>query len=223
MKFSANTSRIRHNNPSPVAVPVDSIALKGELFVPPHAKGLVIFAHGSGSSRHSPRNHYVADVMHEHEVGTLLIDLLTSEEEEIDRHTHRIRFDIPLLADRLTDIGEWVVRTMKDMKIGYFGASTGGAAALIAASRQPDKVAAVVSRGGRPDLAMDILPQVEAPTLLIVGEHDPQVLVWNKQALEKLNARSRLDIIPRATHLFEEPGALEDVAQLAAAWFQKHF
>lgn len=223
MKFSANTSCIRHNNQSLVAVPVDGITLKGELFVPAHAKGLVIFAHGSGSSRHSPRNRYVADVIHEHEVGTLLIDLLTSEEEEIDRHTHHIRFNIPLLADRLTDIGEWAVLTMKDMKIGYFGASTGGAAALIAASHQPDKVAAVVSRGGRPDLAMDALPHVKAPTLLIVGEYDPQVLVWNKQALEKLNAHSCLDIIPRATHLFEESGALEDVAQLAAQWFERHF
>lgn len=208
---------------SPVAVPVDSIALHGELFVPAHAKGLVIFAHGSGSSRHSPRNRYVADVLHEHEVGTLLIDLLTAEEEEIDSETRRIRFDIPLLAGRLVDIGEWASRTLSSLKLGYFGASTGGAAALIAASRHPDKVAAVVSRGGRPDLAMDHLSKVKAPTLLIVGERDPMVLAWNKQALEKLNKHSRLDIIPRATHLFEEPGALEDVAQLAAQWFEGHF
>lgn len=134
-----------------------------------------------------------------------------------------IRFDIPLLADRLVDIGEWVSRTLSGLKLGYFGASTGGAAALIAASRQPDKVAAVVSRGGRPDLAMDHLSKVKAPALLIVGERDPMVLAWNKQALEKLNKNSRIDIIPRATHLFEEPGTLEDVAQLAAQWFERHF
>ncbi len=186
---------------SPVSVPVDSVTLQGEMFIPANAKGLVIFAHGSGSSRFSPRNRYVANVLHEHKVGTLLIDLLTADEEKTDSRTHKIRFDIPLLAKRLVDIGEWVMRTVKDIKIGYFGASTGGAAVLIAASHQPDKVASVVSRGGRPDLAMDFLAKVKAPTLLIVGEHDPMVFAWNKQALEKLNKNSRLDIIPRATHL----------------------
>lgn len=208
-----------------VAVPLDGIALKGDLHVPADAKGIVIFAHGSGSGRLSPRNRYVAEVLNEHHAATLLIDLLTIQEEEIDRVTRHLRFDIPMLAGRLAVIGEWVVRqsALQGLKIGYFGASTGGAAALIAAARQADKVAAVVSRGGRPDLALNILPQVKAPTLLIVGEHDPQVLAWNKQALQQLNDKSRLDIIPRATHLFEEPGALEDVAQLAAEWFEKCF
>ena len=209
---------------TPVAVPIDGIALVGNLCIPPHAKGMVIFAHGSGSGRLSSRNRYVAEVLNEHNVGTLLIDLLTSHEEQIDRLTRHLRFDITMLAGRLSIIGEWVIKqpALHRLHIGYFGASTGGAAALIAAAQQPNKVVAVVSRGGRPDLAMDALPQVKAPTLLIVGEHDPQVLAWNKQALQQLNDKSRLDIIPRATHLFEEPGTLEDVAQLAASWFAKH-
>jgi dienelactone hydrolase len=210
---------------TPVSIAIDGITLAGDLCVPPDAKGVVVFAHGSGSSRLSPRNRYVADVLHEHSVGTLLIDLLTAREESIDRQTHALRFDITMLADRLAAIGEWISAqsTLQGLKVGYFGASTGGAAALIAASHQPDKVTAVVSRGGRPDLAMDALPHVKAPTLLIVGEHDLQVLAWNRQALEKLNTQSQLDVVPRATHLFEEPGTLEDVAQLAAKWFADHF
>ncbi|HUY68272.1 MAG TPA: alpha/beta hydrolase [Alphaproteobacteria bacterium] len=205
----------------PVNVPVDGVDLAGDLCVPPNAKGIVVFAHGSGSSRFSPRNRFVAEVLHEHAVGTLLIDLLTPEEERIDEQTRELRFDIPLLAGRLEKIGAWVLARprLRDLKLGYFGASTGGAAALIAAAAQPDKMAAVVSRGGRPDLADEFLPQVQAPTLLIVGGHDPQVLEWNKEALALLNKRSRLEIVPRATHLFEEPGALETVAQLAANWF----
>lgn len=209
----------------PVAVPVGGVVLEGELSLPKGAIGIVVFAHGSGSSRHSPRNRYVASVLCEHCVGTLLIDLLTPEEERVDQHTCHLRFDIPMLAERLVAIGEWVraQKRLESLKIGYFGASTGGAAALIAASRQQDKVAAVVSRGGRPDLFMDILPKVEAPTLLIVGEYDSQVLELNQQALRKLNDKSHLNIVPRATHLFEEEGALEEVAKLAAAWFKHHF
>ena len=155
----------------------------------------------------------------------MLIDLLTAEEGRADEQTRALRFNIDLLAQRLQKIGEWTLQYPghQDKKLGYFGASTGAAAALMAAAAQPDKVAAVVSRGGRPDLALESLPQVKAPTLLIVGEKDPQVLVWNKQALEKLNRRARLEIVPQATHLFEEPGALEAAAQLAAAWFEKHF
>ncbi len=209
----------------PVVIPVGSLALVGELTLPVGAKGVVIFAHGSGSGRHSQRNRYVASVLQRHLVGTLLIDLLTEEEELIDRHTAKLRFNIPLLTERLSAIGAWVNRqpTLNDLPVGYFGASTGGGAALIAAAHSPQNIAAVVSRGGRPDLAMDDLPRVSAPVLLLVGEKDPQVLQWNIQALEKLNTRSRLDIIPAATHLFEESGTLEEVAQRAAQWFAAHF
>ena len=208
----------------PVKVPFGNIVLEADLCIPQNTKGIVVFAHGSGSSRFSPRNRFVAEVLHEHDVGTLLLDLLTAEEEAIDRATAQLRFDIPFLAERLESAGAWVLSQprLENMKLGYFGASTGGAAALIAAVAQPDKVAAVVVRGGRPDLAMEVLPEVKAPTLLIVGGHDPQVLEWNKQALKLLNDRSRLEIVPRATHLFEEPGALEIVAQMAAEWFAKY-
>lgn len=209
----------------PVMITVDDVVLEGDLFIPQNANGIVVFAHGSGSSRFSPRNRFVAEVLHEHNVGTLLLDLLTAEEEAIDRETGQLRFDIPLLAERLEGAGAWVSDQpeLEGMKIGYFGASTGGAAALIAAAAQPDKVVAIVVRGGRPDLAMKALPEVKAPTLLIVGGHDPRVLEWNKQALKLLNDRSRLEIVLRATHLFEEPGALETVAQMAAEWFDQHF
>ena len=221
----AHHTLIAERELAPVMVTVDNIVLAGDLCVPPEAKGIVIFAHGSGSSRFSPRNRFVAKVMQEHMIGTLLIDLLTAKEEQLDEQTRELRFDIALLAQRLEQIGTWVLKQpkLRDMKLGYFGASTGGAAALIAAAAQLDHVAAVVSRGGRPDLAMEILPEVEAPALLIVGGHDPQVLEWNKQALRLLNDRSRLEIVPRATHLFEEPGALETVAQLAAEWFERQF
>jgi len=203
-----------HNRPGnnqtvAVAVPLEGFTLTGDLCVPAHAKGMVVFAHGSGSSRLSPRNRYVAEVLQGRRVGTLLIDLLTPGEEAIDQMTRRLRFDIPMLAGRLAVIGQWVRAqpSFGALKLGYFGASTGGAAALIAAARQPDMAAAVVSRGGRPDLAMDALPQVKAATLLLVGEHDSPVLAWNREALERLNGESRLEIIPGATHLFEEPGA----------------
>jgi putative phosphoribosyl transferase len=207
-----------------VTVPVGDVALEGDLYVPQDAKSIVVFAHGSGSSRFSLRNRFVADMLHEHRVGTLLIDLLTKEEEQIDEQTRGLRFNIGLLAERLQKIGAWVLKRpeLRGMKLGYFGASTGGAAALIAAALQPDKVAAVVSRGGRPDLASEFLTKVRAPTLLIVGGHDTQVLQLNKQALQSLNGHSRLEIVPQATHLFEEPGALESVARLAAEWFENH-
>ena len=192
-------------------------------------KGIVLFAHGSGSSRLSPRNRYVANVLNEQRLGTLLTDLLTPTEEDIDRKTRHLRFDIPLLANRLKRITAWVRQNpdTRGYDIGYFGASTGAAAALIAAAHpvpviSSPVISAIVSRGGRPDLAAKFLPQVKAPTLLIVGEHDPEVLSLNKQALARLNDESRLDVIPRATHLFEEPGALEDVAHLAADWFGHH-
>jgi len=209
----------------PVHIPVGAVSLDGDLTLPAGARGLVIFAHGSGSSRFSKRNRYVARVLQEHGIGTLLIDLLTEAEEMIDRQTHALRFDIPLLAARLQGISMWAATHPKldHLKLGYFGASTGAAAALIAATHRPQEIAAVVSRGGRPDLAMEFLPQVQAPTLLIVGERDSQVLAWNWQALERLNTQSCLEIIPRATHLFEEPGTLEEAAQLAAEWFGHHF
>ncbi|MDD5587415.1 MAG: dienelactone hydrolase family protein [Alphaproteobacteria bacterium] len=208
-----------------VILPAGGTLLAGDLYVPAGARGIVIFAHGSGSSRFSPRNRYVAGVLNEHGIGTLLIDLLNEKEERVDEQTRQLRFDIPLLAERLTAIGEWVLAnsSWQTLKIGYFGASTGGAAALAAAARRPDRIAAVVSRGGRPDLASDDLPDVEAPVLLIVGENDEQVLAWNQEALALLNADSRLSVIPGATHLFEEPGTLDAVAHQAADWFILHF
>ncbi|QQG35766.1 MAG: dienelactone hydrolase family protein [Micavibrio aeruginosavorus] len=208
----------------PVRIPVGGIVLDGDLTLPINAKGLVIFAHGSGSSRKSPRNQYVAQVLNEHNLGTLLTDLLTADEEKIDRQTRHLRFDISLLADRLEHIILWAREypETQNLSFGAFGASTGAAAALIATARRPETVKAVVSRGGRPDLAMEFLPLVKAPALLIVGGHDPEVLHLNREALEKLNIWSTINVIPRATHLFEEPGALENVAQLAATWFEQH-
>ena len=215
-----------HNyQPVPVAVPVDGIVLAGDLCVTPESAGLVIFAHGSGSSRFSPRNRFVADVLHHHMIGTLLIDLLTSDEEKLDEQTYQLRFDIPFLARRLTSVDAWasLQPATQDLKTGYFGSSTGGAAALIAAAEKPGRVAVVVSRGGRVDLATEFLSKVKAPTLLIVGENDPQVLTWNKEALTHLNPASQLSVIPGATHLFEEPGTLEEVAEQVGAWFEEHF
>lgn len=225
MRSSSNIKKIAVNEELPIIVSMGQIVLRGTLCIPPDAKGLVIFAHGSGSSRLSPRNRYVAEILHQHTVGTLLIDLLTKEEEQIDQQTRELRFNIPLLAKRLINIAQWVSEqdALQALKIGYFGASTGAAAALIAAAQHSENIAAIVSRGGRPDLAMDFLPEVKAPTLLLVGEFDAQVALWNQKALEKLNTESRLYIIPRATHLFEEPGALEEVAQLSAHWFASAF
>lgn len=207
-----------------VRIPGGKVVLDGDLTIPAKAKGLVIFAHGSGSSRKSPRNRYVAEVLNAHNLGTLLADLLTAEEDDIDRQTRHLRFDIPLLAERLQHMVLWAQQNQdtKNLSIGTFGASTGAAAALIAAARRQSHVKTVVSRGGRPDLAMDFLSMVNAPTLLIVGENDEEVIHLNRMALEKLNDRSAIKIIPGATHLFEEPGTLEQAAQLAAAWFEKY-
>ncbi len=195
--------------------------IEGDLSVPAEALGLVIFAHGSGSSRFSPRNRFVAGVLQKAGLATLLLDLLTIEEEEAERWTRHLRFDIELLAGRLVSARRWAA-TQSDlapMPVGYFGSSTGAAAALVAASREPE-VAAIVSRGGRPDLAGDALPFVRAPTLLIVGGNDEAVIELNEQAMRQMTAEKELRIVPGATHLFEEPGTLDEVARMAAQWFR---
>jgi pimeloyl-ACP methyl ester carboxylesterase len=185
---------------------------------------VVLFAHGSGSSRHSPRNQYIARVLHKSGLGTLLIDLLTADEESIDQYTRHLRFDIELLALRLIGTTDWLRQhpLTHELAIGYFGASTGAGAALLAAADRPDVVRAVVSRGGRPDLAGPALMRVHAPTLLIVGGADAPVIDLNERAMDLLECEKELRIVPGATHLFEEPGALEEVAQLAADWFARH-
>jgi putative phosphoribosyl transferase len=202
----------------------DGTVVHGDLDVPDGARGAVVFAHGSGSSRHSGRNRQVAATLQAHGFATLLLDLLTEAEELAERTTRHLRFDIDLLADRLGGAFRWLatVPAARDLPVGCFGASTGGAAALVAAARHPHLVAAVVSRGGRPDLAGDHLPAVRAPTLLIVGGADEVVLDLNRQAAGRLTARHRLVVVPGAGHLFEEPGALEQVAVLAAGWFAEH-
>lgn len=202
---------------------IDGAALQGILEGPPAAQGIVVFAHGSGSSRHSPRNQFVARVLRERGMGTLLVDLLSQREEEIDRQTARLRFDIAMLAERLEEVGAWALKYTGVPALGYFGASTGAAAALIAAAHQSERVAAVVSRGGRPDLAGDALERVRAPTLLIVGAEDVEVLALNRAALARLNDRSRLVVVPGAGHLFEEAGTLEAAADAAADWFAAAF
>ncbi len=207
-----------------VRIPVGSVTLEGNLAIPEGASGIVVFAHGSGSSRHSPRNRFVARVLQGSGIATLLMDLLTAEEEAIDMTTRHLRFDIPLLAERLTGAIDWLKQqpATRDLPIGLFGASTGAAAALLAAVARPDDVVAIVSRGGRPDLARQALERVRAPTLLIVGGRDEPVIALNEEAMTMLRAPKRLAIIPGATHLFEEPGALEQVAQLAAEWFSRY-
>jgi len=207
-----------------VRLTIDSAALEGNLAIPAGATGIVLFAHGSGSSRHSPRNRCVAEALREGGLATLLIDLLTSAEEREDARTARLRFDISLLARRVAAATAWLAANpvTSHLRIGYFGASTGAAAALVAAAERPDDVGAVVSRGGRPDLAIPVLARVKAPTLLIVGSLDLPVIDMNREALEHLRVEKRLDIVPGATHLFEEPGALEQVARLARQWFQTH-
>ena len=207
-----------------VRVPIGSITLEGKLNVPEGARGLVLFAHGSGSVRHSPRNRYVAQELRRAGLATLLIDLLTPDEEEIDLRTRHLRFDIGLLAERLVGATDWLVRNAdtRDLNVGYFGASTGAGAALAAAAERPKEVGAVVSRGGRPDLARTALPRVAAPTLLIVGGNDEPVIGMNEEALACMRAEKRLHIVPDASHLFEEPGALEEVSRLAAGWFARH-
>lgn len=206
---------------APVTVPFESVQLEGYLSIPTAAAGIVLFAHGSGSSRHSPRNRYVADILNEAGLATLLIDLLNADEQEVDLQTTQLRFDIPFLADRLVAITQWLREQpqVAALKVGYFGASTGAGAALVAAAELPRLIGAVVSRGGRPDLAGRALEHVEAPTLAIVGGHDPQVLELNRQALARMHCVKALEVIPGAGHLFEEPGALEKVARLARAWF----
>lgn len=208
----------------PIRLDVQGASLAGDLYLPGQANGLVIFAHGSGSSRLSPRNRFVADVLHAHRLGTLLIDLLTEDEERIDDVTREWRFNIPLLAERLTAIADWAHAhpRLKAFDLGYFGASTGGGAALIAAALRPQLIHAVVSRGGRPDLAGEYLPQVKAPTLLLVGGQDAPVITMNERAQHLMNAVTELRIIPNATHLFEEPGTLEEVAHAAAHWFSRY-
>lgn len=209
-----------------ITVPAGRVELNADLSLPDRATGLVIFAHGSGSSRHSPRNRRVAGALNQGAIATILIDLLTEEEEAVDVRTAELRFDIGLLARRLTAITDWVGRRpdLKSLGIGYFGASTGAAAALAAAAERPRAVQAVVSRGGRPDLAGPALGHVFAPCLFIVGGDDSVVLDLNRSAIAELPGATarRLEIIPGATHLFEEPGALDQVAVLARDWFQKH-
>ena len=207
-----------------VRVPAGTAALRGNLTLPEEARAVVLLAHGSGSSRHSPRNRYVARVLNEAKLATLLIDLLTEDEEVIDMLSARLRFDIELLAERLVDVTDWLAQfpDTRHLRIGYFGASTGAAAALVAAAVRPDAVGAAVSRGGRPDLAGAALPRVRAPTLLIVGGNDGQVIELNRTALAQMRCEKQLVIVPGATHLFEEPGALDEVARLARDWFYRH-
>lgn len=207
-----------------VWVPTGRVTLEGNLDIPPKACGVVLFAHGSGSSRHSPRNLFVAGKLQEWGLATLLIDLLTAEEEAVDARTARLRFDIGLLAERLVGATDWLAEApdTRGLKVGYFGASTGGGAALVAAAERPNVVGAVVSRGGRPDLAGPALLHVRAPTLLIVGGNDEVVIEMNREALMQLRCEKRLEIVPGATHLFEEPGTLDEVARLAGQWLRDH-
>jgi len=207
-----------------ISIPAGHVTLEGTLGIPATATGIVLFAHGSGSSRFSPRNRYVARVFRDAGLGTLLLDLLSRSEEDVDDITRHYRFDIAMLADRLVAAIDWLHNEPQgsDLPVGLFGASTGGGAALVAAAARPDRVNAVVSRGGRPDLAADALPRVEAPTLLIVGGHDDVVISLNERARDAMRADVRLEIVPGASHLFEEPGTLEQVAALARDWFLSH-
>jgi dienelactone hydrolase len=207
---------------SDVHIRSGAVTLEGELVLPEQAEGVVLFAHGSGSSRHSPRNQFVAQTIREAGIGTLLFDLLTQDEEAEDRYTRHLRFDIGLLAERLVDATYWIKGEFDHLHVGYFGASTGAAAALVAAAELGEIVCAIVSRGGRPDLARGALPRVKAPTLLVVGELDYPVIALNEQAYAQLRCEKEIEIVSEASHLFEEPGALEQVADLAAHWFQRH-
>ena len=206
-----------------VSVPA-GVTLEGTLAVPQKRRGVVLFAHGSGSSRHSPRNRHVAQFLRDNGLATLLVDLLTVREEEVDMVTRHHRFDIGLLAERLAGAIDWLAeeQSTRGLSVGLFGASTGGGAALVAAADRPERVGAVVSRGGRPDLAGSALPLVRSPTLLIVGERDEPVIELNREAMARMRSPVRLEIVPRATHLFEEPGTLEEVARLARDWFSLH-
>lgn len=204
-----------------VTIAADEVMLAGDLSIPTDARGIVVFAHGSGSSRHSPRNRFVADTLRAAGLATLLMDLLTEAEEAEDVRTLALRFDIGLLTHRLVGATDWLVQQpdISALPVGYFGASTGAGAALVAAAERPAAIAAVVSRGGRPDLAGPLLGAVRAPTLLIVGGADESVIEMNRDAMRQMSALTHLEIVPGATHLFEEPGALEQVATLARAWF----
>jgi dienelactone hydrolase len=207
-----------------VLIPAGDVRLEGDLSVPDRPRGVVLFAHGSGSGRHSPRNRFVAKRLNEAGLGTLLIDLLTVREETVDARTGHLRFDIPFLVRRLRHASDWLANDPDTarLRLGYFGASTGGGATLVAAADRPKQVGAVVSRGGRPDLAGPALARVQAPTLLIVGGDDEPVIELNEIALCQLRCEKQLEIVPHATHLFEEPGALEEVARLATAWFVRY-
>ncbi len=207
-----------------IQIPIHQATLNGILEIPPNARGIILFAHGSGSSRFSVRNQQVAKVLNEAQFATLLFDLLTDEEEGIDEYSLELRFDIELLASRLVAVTNWVLKapTTRHLAIGYFGASTGGAAALIAATKNPQAVKAIVSRGGRPDLAGTALSEVQAPTLLIVGGNDDVVIELNQKAMKQLQGIKQLEIVPGATHLFEEPGTLDEVSLLAKTWFMKY-
>lgn len=208
-----------------VRIPADGVVLSGTLTLPEHACGVVVFAHGSGSSRFSPRNRAVARTLNEAGLATLLFDLLTRDEEAVDELTGHLRFDIPFLAGRLEQAADWLRQepVVRDLPLGYFGSSTGGGAALVAAAADPEYVTAVVSRGGRPDLAGPALHDVRAPTLLIVGGEDDVVIELNHQAMKRMRCDVKLELVPGATHLFEEPGTLDRVAQLASDWFVHHF
>jgi putative phosphoribosyl transferase len=212
------------HNKIDMKIPVGKVVIEGTLTLPPAAKGVVLFAHGSGSSRFSIRNQYVAKEFNKAAIGTLLFDLLTQEEEETDIVTAEYRFNIPLLADRLIGATEWLKNDPKTKRLsfGYFGASTGAAAALIAAAKLPSEISAVISRGGRPDLAGKYLSAVKAPTLLIVGGLDTEVIELNRQAMNQIKVEKKIVIIPGATHLFEEQGTLEEVAKVSIVWFLKY-
>jgi pimeloyl-ACP methyl ester carboxylesterase len=207
-----------------VTIDMGTASLEGSLAIPEGADGVVLFAHGSGSSRNSPRNRFVAEELRFGGLGTLLIDLLTPEEEAVDEQTSELRFDIELLAARVVDAMHWLAAddSTRKLPLGLFGASTGAGAALVAAAREPDRIRGVVSRGGRPDLAGEWLPNVQAPTLLIVGARDEPVIELNEQAKAQMTAPVELVIVRRATHLFEEPGTLEEVARLTRDWFVRH-
>ncbi len=209
---------------SEVRIPAERATLEGELTIPENAVALVLFAHGSGSSRHSPRNQFVARTLNDAGLATLLFDLLTPDEEATDMYTREHRFNIGLLAERLVHATQWAKKQeqTRNLRLGYFGSSTGAAAALVAAAEIAQDVGAIVSRGGRPDLAGNALPKVQAPTLLIVGGNDDIVIELNEMARDQMRCEVKLEIVPGATHLFEEPGALEKVAKLASDWFVNH-
>ena len=218
---NGHTGTARRRTPQ---IPSGQVLLEGELSVPVNAKGVVLFAYGPGSSRHGPRNQFVARAIHQAGVGTLLFDLLTQAEEALDIKTRHLRFDIELLAERLVDATNWIKREAETshLRVGYFGSSTGSGAALMAAATVGEEIGAVVSRGGRPDLAGDALPKVKSATLLIVGGLDDPVITLNEGAYRQLRCKKEIRLVPGATHLFEEPGKLEAVAQLAADWFRRY-